>query len=106
MIKKQLTGLFVFGMMVTMASGAVAITTDGDWSDWFSYSGDASNNNWREDQLNIVDPNIRTQEYFRLRIRPHPVDFHGKLMLLRINNYQVQSVPKTRRKFRTTCSSR
>jgi len=34
--------------MVMCAGGASAITTDGDWSDWFSYAGAPASNNWNQ----------------------------------------------------------
>ena len=50
-----------FTAIATMATGANAMTTDGDWSDWFSYTGDTSHNNWREDLVTLNGVNIRTQ---------------------------------------------
>lgn len=57
---KKFTVVCAFGMMVSLASGAGAITADGNWSDWFSYGGNVSNNNWREDLVTLNNPNIRT----------------------------------------------
>jgi len=58
---KKLTVVCAFGMMVSMASGAGAITADGDWSDWFSYGGNVNHNNWQEGLVTLNNPNIRTQ---------------------------------------------
>ncbi len=58
---KKLTVAFAFAMMAVMVTGASAVTTDGDWSDWFSYGGDVNNDNWDENQVTLNNGNIRTQ---------------------------------------------
>ena len=54
-IKYLLLCLFIFS-----ASNIYAMSTDGDWSDWFTYSGNVNHNNWREDLVTITNDNIRT----------------------------------------------
>jgi hypothetical protein len=46
--------------MLSLAPNANAIVTDGDWSDWFSYSGDVNHNNWREDLVTLNSVSTRT----------------------------------------------
>lgn len=58
---KKLTKVLALGTLVAMANGAGAITTDGDWSDWFSYGGNVNNNNWQEGLVSIHDISTRTQ---------------------------------------------
>lgn len=61
---KKLTQILALGMMVSMASGAGALTTDGDWSDWFSYTGDqndlVTSPNWDESRVDMNLGMIRT----------------------------------------------
>ncbi len=55
--KRALVTVAVIGL----SSAAGAITTDGNWSDWFTYGGNVGQNTWNE---NLVTPNtvdIRTQ---------------------------------------------
>lgn len=56
----KLTVVSAFVMTIAMASGAGAITADGDWSDWFEYDGNVSANNWREDLVTLKNVNMRT----------------------------------------------
>lgn len=47
--------------VVAMGSTAGAITTDGDWSDWFSYGGNVASTIWSENLVTLNTINIRTQ---------------------------------------------
>jgi len=60
-MKKFTVVCAAFGMMVSMATGASAITVDGVWTDWFSYGGNVNQNTWREDLVTINNDRIRTQ---------------------------------------------
>lgn len=46
--------------MTLVAGGASAITTDGDWADWFTYGGNVSFNNWQQGNYVLQNLNIRT----------------------------------------------
>jgi len=46
--------------MAVCAGNASAITTDGDWSDWFTYTGVVGNANWSQALSNVVNVNIRS----------------------------------------------
>ena len=39
---KKLTKLATIAMMASMATGASAMTTDGNWDDWFTYGGNGT----------------------------------------------------------------
>ena len=49
------------GAVVGIGTAAGAITTDGDWSDWFSYSGNVGANTWNENLVVLNSAAIRTQ---------------------------------------------
>lgn len=53
--------LLAAAALMVLTSAAGAITTDGDWSDWFSYTGDVGANTWDENLVTLNSPNIRTQ---------------------------------------------
>ena len=57
---KKLMAMFVLGAALTTVSSAGAITTDGSWSDWFSYAGNTNLNTWNENAVTILNANIRT----------------------------------------------
>jgi hypothetical protein len=44
-----------------LTSAAGAITTDGDWSDWFTYGGNVGTNTWNENLVTLNTVDIRTQ---------------------------------------------
>lgn len=58
---RKLLGVAVLAAWVGIAIPAAAVTTDGDWSDWFTYGGNTSFNTWDENQVTLLNPNIRTQ---------------------------------------------
>ena len=60
MTMRKLTVVSAFGFLVSVATSAGAITTDGNWSDWFSYGGNVNANNWDESQVTLNTPGIRT----------------------------------------------
>ena len=47
--------------MVVCAGSAPALTTDGSWTDWFTYGGNVADTTWNENQVTLLNPNIRTQ---------------------------------------------
>lgn len=51
--------LFAAGVIVGLSTSAGAITTDGDWSDWFAYSGNVAANTWNENLVTLAKPSIR-----------------------------------------------
>ena len=53
--------LYAIGAAIGLSSAAGAITTDGDWSDWFTYSGNVGANTWNENLVTLNTVNIRTQ---------------------------------------------
>jgi hypothetical protein len=55
--KKFMVGLSVLFFSVN----SHAIVVDGEWDDWFSYSGNIGFNTWRENLVTVNNPNIRTQ---------------------------------------------
>lgn len=56
---KKATRLFAAGALVGLSATAGAITTDGGWSDWFSYSGNVTANTWNENLVTLANPAIR-----------------------------------------------
>lgn len=50
---------FCVSMLVSLNS--YAITIDGNWNDWFSYSGNIGFNTWNENLVTVNNPNIRYQ---------------------------------------------
>ncbi len=48
-------------VVIGLSSAAGAITTDGDWSDWFTYGGNAGANTWNENLVTLNTPSTRTQ---------------------------------------------
>lgn len=40
--------------MVVCAGSAPAVTTDGDWSDWFTYHGDVNMTDWEEGNYTLI----------------------------------------------------
>lgn len=58
---KKFMAMLMLGASFTMASTAsAAITTDGSWSDWFTYGGNVNFNNWNENAVTLLNANIRT----------------------------------------------
>ena len=57
---RKFTVMFALGMTILMAAGAGAVTTDGSWNDWFTYSGDVDHPTWDEGQVTLLDSRIRT----------------------------------------------
>jgi len=53
--------LFAVAAAIGLSSAAGAITTDGDWSDWFTYGGNVNANTWNENLVTLNTVNIRTQ---------------------------------------------
>lgn len=47
--------------VIGLSSAAGAITTDGNWSDWFTYGGNVGANTWDENLVILNPLNIRTQ---------------------------------------------
>lgn len=47
--------------MVVCAGSASAITTNGSWTDWFTYGGNVNSDTWNENLVTLLNPNIRTQ---------------------------------------------
>lgn len=58
---RKLTTMLALGAALVMVSSAGAITTDGNWSDWFSYGGNTNFNTWNENAVTTLNANIRTQ---------------------------------------------
>jgi len=58
---RKFAGLLVLAATMVYGPAAGAITTDGDWSDWFSYGGNTSHTTWNENLVVINNPGIRTQ---------------------------------------------
>lgn len=58
---KRFGRVLALGAMIGFVPAAGAITTDGDWSDWFTYSGDVAFNTWNENLVALNSPNTRTQ---------------------------------------------
>ncbi len=57
----KLTVLLAVVMTVSFTNVANAFDTNGDWSDWFTYDGDASvGKTWDETKVDLVNPNIRS----------------------------------------------
>lgn len=54
------TRLLAAGAVLGMSTAAGAITTDGDWSDWFTYTGNVSANTWNENLVTLNNAAIRT----------------------------------------------
>jgi hypothetical protein len=54
-------GVFATIAAMGLTSAAGAITTDGDWSDWFTYTGNVGFNTWDENLVILNSINIRTQ---------------------------------------------
>ena len=46
--------------VIGLSTAAGAITTDGDWSDWFTYTGNVSANTWSENLVTLANADIRT----------------------------------------------
>ena len=57
---RMLTGLLALAAITGFGPTAAAITTDGDWSDWFSYGGNTGHTIWNENLVSIHDPGTRT----------------------------------------------
>lgn len=55
------TRLLATAAMIGLGSAAGAITTDGVWSDWFTYGGNAGANTWDENLVTLNTVDIRTQ---------------------------------------------
>ena len=53
--------LLTVGAMIGLGSAAGAVTTDGDWSDWFTYGGNVAANTWNENLVTLNGAGIRTQ---------------------------------------------
>lgn len=47
--------------MVVCAGSASAISTDGSWTDWFTYHGNVGFSNWQQGNYTLTNGNIRTQ---------------------------------------------
>lgn len=58
---KRATRLLAAVAIIGMGSAAGAITTDGDWSDWFTYGGNVGANTWNENLVTLNTVDIRTQ---------------------------------------------
>lgn len=58
---RKIAGLLALGAMVGFGPAAGAITTDGNWSDWFTYGGNTGVNTWNENLVTVNGPGIRTQ---------------------------------------------
>lgn len=58
---RSFAGLLALGAVISFGPAAGAITTDGDWSDWFTYGGNTGQNVWDENQVVLNAPGIRTQ---------------------------------------------
>ncbi len=57
---KRISAALVVVAAVGFSAPSSAITTNGDWSDWFNYDGDASvGKTWDETKVDLVDSNIR-----------------------------------------------
>jgi hypothetical protein len=56
---KKYSKAIALGTMIGLASTAGALTTDGDWSDWFSYGGNVAVNTWNENLVTLTSTNIR-----------------------------------------------
>lgn len=57
----KLVRILALGAMISLGSTAGAITTDGNWSDWFTYGGNTANNTWNENLVTLNNVNFRTQ---------------------------------------------
>jgi hypothetical protein len=58
---KRIVEILALGMMIGFVPAAGAITTDGDWSDWFTYGGNVAFNTWNENLVTLDNTGIRTQ---------------------------------------------
>lgn len=58
---RKFAGLFALGAMIGFGQAAGAITTDGGWSDWFTYAGNTGDNTWNENLVTLNGAGIRTQ---------------------------------------------
>lgn len=58
------TGLWLGIVVAALCAGnaSAAITADGSWTDWFSYTGDVNNHIWDHSKVTILDDKIRTKE--------------------------------------------
>jgi len=58
---KKLTAALAVVAMAGIGFPAAAMTTDGVWSDWFTYGGNTAFTNWNENLVVLHSTNIRTQ---------------------------------------------
>ena len=58
---KSFGRLLALGVMFGFVPAAGAITTDGNWSDWFTYGGNVASNTWNENLVTLANAGIRTQ---------------------------------------------
>jgi len=58
---KKLARATALCAMIGIGTSAGAMTTDGNWADWFSYGGDVNHNTWRENLVTLNHPGISTQ---------------------------------------------
>lgn len=58
---RKFAGVLALGAMIGFGSSAGAITTDGNWNDWFTYGGNVNFNTWNENAVTLANLNIRTQ---------------------------------------------
>lgn len=56
---RKLTGALALCAAVAISPTTGAMTTDGDWSDWFSYSGNVASNNWDETLVSLNSAGTR-----------------------------------------------
>lgn len=57
---RKIIGVLVVVAMAGFVNPASALTTDGDWSDWFAYNGTLANIDWLEGEVTMVNDSIRT----------------------------------------------
>lgn len=53
--------IWVAMAFILTGSQAYAITTDGDWSDWFTYHGNLASDDWEQGNYTLLDGHIRAQ---------------------------------------------
>ena len=61
---KTFAKTLALGALIGMGSTAGAMSVDGSWSDWFSYTGNATDfqfNTWHENLVSLNNSGIRTQ---------------------------------------------
>ena len=58
---KSIGRVITFAAMLGFVPVAGAITTDGDWSDWFTYGGNVASSTWNENLVTLANTDYRTQ---------------------------------------------